>query len=59
MQAHLDLLGLKRGASDDALKSAYRKLALKHHPDKPGGDAEVFKSITVAYEYVIQIPNTT
>ena len=27
-------LGLKRGASDDEIKKAYRKLAMKYHPDR-------------------------
>lgn len=43
------ILGLKRGASEDEVKKAYRKLAMKHHPDK-GGDEAKFKEIKEAYE---------
>jgi molecular chaperone DnaJ len=47
------VLGVPRGASDDEIKRAYRKLARTHHPDANGGDLESearFKEITVAYE---------
>jgi len=42
-------LGLQRGASDDEIKKAYRKLAMKHHPDR-GGDQAKFKEISTAYD---------
>ena len=42
-------LGLKRGASDDEIKKAYRSLAMKHHPDR-GGDEAKFKEISTAYD---------
>ena len=41
-------LGLEKDADEAAIKKAYRKLALKHHPDK-GGDPEVFKTYAEAY----------
>lgn len=48
-----EVLGVARGATDKEIKSAYRKLALKWHPDKHKGDKEAeqkFKEINVAYE---------
>jgi curved DNA-binding protein len=42
-------LGLKRGASPDEIKKAYRSLAMKHHPDR-GGDEKKFKEISAAYD---------
>lgn len=44
-----ELLELERAASAADIKKAYKKLAVKHHPDK-GGDPETFKEITRAYE---------
>jgi len=46
----LKRLGLKTDASDDDIKSAYRKLAMKHHPDRPDGDEDKFQEIVAAYE---------
>jgi molecular chaperone DnaJ len=50
---YYETLGVARGADDAALKSAYRKLAMKFHPDKNPGDHEAerkFKEIGEAYE---------
>lgn len=44
-----DILGVQKGSSKDEIKKAYRKLAMKEHPDK-GGDPEKFKQISEAYE---------
>ena len=42
-------LGLQRNASEDDIKKAYRKMAMKHHPDR-GGDEKTFKQVSEAYE---------
>jgi curved DNA-binding protein len=51
-QDYYDTLGVKSGASEDEIKSAYRKLARKYHPDKnkEAGAEDKFKAISEAYE---------
>ena len=52
-QDYYEVLGLDRGADDEAIKSAYRKLAMSYHPDRNPGDREAeerFKEATEAYE---------
>ena len=49
---YYEVLGLKKGASDDEIKKSFRKLAMKYHPDKNPGDKEAeekFKEINEAY----------
>lgn len=50
MSDYYDILGVPKGASDDEIKKAYRKLAHKYHPDKSGGDEKKFKEINEAYQ---------
>lgn len=45
-----DVLGCHPNATTSELKKAYRKMALKFHPDKATGDEEKFKEISYAYE---------
>jgi molecular chaperone DnaJ len=52
-------LGVQRGASDEVIKKAYRKLAMECHPDRNNGSKESeekFKAITEAYD-VLRDPN--
>jgi DnaJ-class molecular chaperone len=46
---YYSILGVNRTATDAELKTAYRKLAMSHHPDK-GGDAQMFAQINEAYD---------
>jgi curved DNA-binding protein len=48
MADYYETLGVSKNASEKDLKTAFRKLAAKHHPDA-GGDAEKFKEINEAY----------
>ena len=60
----LEILGFEESAQAGKLpkmksvKKKFHKLALIHHPDKPGGDDEVFKEMTEAYrligEYILE-----
>ena len=47
---YYEVLGVGKGASDDEIKKAFRRLAVQHHPDKEGGDEARFKEINEAYE---------
>ena len=49
---YYEVLGLQKGASDDEIKKAFRKMAMKYHPDRNQGDKEAeekFKEINEAY----------
>ena len=49
---YYEVLGVQRGASDTDIKAAFRKLAMKHHPDRNPGDKECehrFKEVNEAY----------
>lgn len=47
---YYEVLGVGKGASDDEIKKAFRRLAIQYHPDKQGGDEAKFKEINEAYE---------
>ena len=52
---YYDVLGVSPTATPQEIKTAYRKLAIQHHPDQ-GGDAEKFKQVAEAYEVLKDPP---
>lgn len=47
---YYEVLGVKKDASPDELKKAFRRAAVQHHPDKEGGDETKFKEVNEAYD---------
>ena len=55
---YYDVLGISRDADENEIKKAYRKLAMKHHPDRNAGDTkaeEKFKEAKEAYEILSDV----
>jgi molecular chaperone DnaJ len=44
------ILGVEKNASADEIKKAFKKAAMQHHPDRPGGDEAKFKEVNEAYQ---------
>ena len=56
-QSSLEVLGLEEevALTEDTLKAAYKKAALRAHPDKQGGSDEKFEAVTRAFAYLTEI----
>ena len=46
--SHYDTLGIQPEATDDEIRAAYKRAAMKHHPDR-GGSSEAFQAVHDAY----------
>jgi len=46
---YYSILGVKRNASPEEIKKAYKKKVMQHHPDR-GGDSDQFRKVSEAYE---------
>lgn len=53
------ILGVGYSATKDEIKAAYRRLAMKHHPDRDGGSETEFKKISKAYEVLQSAGSST
>jgi hypothetical protein len=49
MRTHYDVLGVRPGAPTSEVRRAYVTLARQHHPDRPGGDADVMRAVNDAW----------
>jgi molecular chaperone DnaJ len=49
MKDYYKILGVEKNASKDDIKKAFRKIAHEHHPDKGGGNPQIFKEASEAY----------
>ena len=55
-----EVLGISNNATTKDINSAYKRLALKHHPDKTGGDNESideFRKVRIIWLFLISIPS--
>ena len=52
-ESDLRLLGLENGASNEDIKRAFRKKSLIYHPDRNGGNAEMFQRLVEAKERLL------
>lgn len=52
-ESDLRLLGLENGASNEEIKKAFRKKSLIYHPDRNGGNTELFQRLAEAKERLL------
>merc|ERR1712159_596534 len=51
--SYYEMLGVDKNASENDIKKAFRKLAMKWHPDRPTGNKETFQKMQVAHDVLI------
>lgn len=56
MRGPYDILGIPIGSSAEEIRAAYKRMAIKTHPDKTGGDDNEFKEVRQAYETLTNPP---